>query len=133
MYRSSDYYEWPAGSEPRKLLFIFPTTVGLTSMTLTYYSDSQRGRPPLRFTAVPDDFNVWDEVLPSYSYIDIAGTPHGSESVGRTRNIVVNLVTIDTTRLLMVKEASSLKFALSEVLFYAITCIDEGEYMYNTV
>ena len=58
-YRSSDYYVWPAGNDGQ-LLFIFPTRVSLTTITLHYYSDSVRGLPRLRFYAAPDDFNVWD-------------------------------------------------------------------------
>ena len=39
LYRSTDYYQWSAGSAG-KLLFIFPTRVSLTTITLHYYSDS---------------------------------------------------------------------------------------------
>ena len=51
-YSSSDYYVWNAGSS-NQLLFIFPTRVNLTTITLHYYSDNTRGLPRLRFYAVP--------------------------------------------------------------------------------
>ena len=38
-YQNSDYYEWNTGSADQ-LLFIFPTRVSLTTITLHYYSDS---------------------------------------------------------------------------------------------
>ena len=56
-YSSSDYYVWPAETMSQ-LLFIFPTRVNLTTITLHYYRDSVRGCPRLRFYAVPDDFDV---------------------------------------------------------------------------
>ena len=58
-YRSSESrdYVWPAGSD-RKLLFIFPKRVSLTTISLHYYSDNFQGLPRLRFYAAPDDFNV---------------------------------------------------------------------------
>ena len=40
---SSDYYEWPASTSTQQLLFTFPTRVNLTTITLHYYSDSNRG------------------------------------------------------------------------------------------
>ena len=58
-YSSSDYYVWSAGRDGQ-LLFILPTRVSLTTITLHYYSDSDLGFPRLRFYAVPDDFDVWD-------------------------------------------------------------------------
>ena len=57
-YDPSYYYEWSAGTVPRQLLFIFPTRINLTTITLHYYCDSQRGLPPLRFYAVADDFDT---------------------------------------------------------------------------
>ena len=56
-FHISDYYVWIAGSDAQ-LLFIFPTRVSLTTITLHFYSDSFRGLPRLRFYAVPDDFDV---------------------------------------------------------------------------
>ena len=50
---------WSAG-RGGQLLFIFPTRVSLTTITLHYYSDSVPGLPRLRFYAVPDDFNARD-------------------------------------------------------------------------
>ena len=43
-YSSRDYYVWSAGRD-WQLLFIFPTRVSLTTITLHYYSDSIHGRP----------------------------------------------------------------------------------------
>ncbi len=49
-YQSSNYYWWIAGSD-EQLLFIFPTVVSLTTITLHYYSDSGQGLPRLKFYA----------------------------------------------------------------------------------
>ena len=51
-YSGSDYYVWNAGSSAHQLLFIFPTRVNLTTITLHYYSDNIKGLPRLRFFAV---------------------------------------------------------------------------------
>ena len=117
-YRSSYYYEWSADIVPRQLLFIFPTRVNLTTITLHYYSDSQRGLPRLRFYAVPDDFDVWDAPPGNSRYADIAALPPGEGSAGR-RNISKNL-NFSTTKILMVKLGSNFKLAVSEVEFF--TC-----------
>ena len=113
-YRSSYYYEWSAGSEPRQLLFIFPTRVNLTTITLHYYNDSQRGLPRLRFYAAPDDFDVWNAPPGNNRYSDIAAVRPG-ESAGRG-NASIN-VDFTTTKVLMVKIGSNFKLAVSEVQF----------------
>ena len=66
-----------------QLLFIFPTAVSLTTITLHYYSDNIRGLPRLRFYAVPDDFDVWDAPTTSYPHVDVALVPPGGEPAGR--------------------------------------------------
>ena len=114
-YRSSYYYVWSAGSGIRQLLFIFPTRVNLTTITLHYYSDSQRGLPRLRFYAAPDDFDIWDAPPGNSRYADIAAVPQDEESAGR-RNVSVN-VDFTTTKVLMVKASSSFELAVSEVQF----------------
>ena len=88
---SSDYYVSNAGSSSQ-LLFIFPTRVNLTTITLHYYSDSHKGLPRLRFYAVPNDFEVWNAPIASYS----RGEPAGR------RNVSVN-VNFSTKRILMYK------------------------------
>ena len=75
-YQSTDYYQWLPGSNSQ-LLFIFPTAVSLTTITLHYYSDSQQGLPRLRFYAVPDDFDIWDAPNSSYPHVDVAAVPQG--------------------------------------------------------
>ena len=120
-YRTADYYVWRAGSD-RQLLFIFPTRVSLTNITLHYYynSASDRGRPELRFYAVPDNFNVWDTPTPSTQYVGIGSDPPGGKPAGRRRvSIDVNF---NTMKVLMYKYSSSLSFALSEVEFNNLTC-----------
>ena len=114
-YSSSYYYEWSDGSGTSQLLFIFPTRVNLTTITLHYYSDSQRGLPRLRFYAAPDDFDVWDAPPGDSRYADIAAVPPGEESAGR-RNTCVN-VDFNTTRVLMIKTSSPFRLAVSEVEF----------------
>ena len=99
----------------RQLLFIFPTRVNLTTITLHYYSDSQRGLPQLRFYAAPDDFDVWDTPPGDNRYVDIAAVPPGAESAGR-RNVSIN-VNFSTSKILMVKLGSAYKLAVSEVEF----------------
>ena len=115
-YRGSHYYEWIAGTVPRQLLFIFPTRVNLTTITLHYYSDSQRGLPRLRFYAAPADFDVWDAPPGNSRYVHIAAVPPGAESAGQ-RSVSIN-VNFSTTKLLMVKLRSNFTLAVSEVEFF---------------
>ena len=109
---------------PSQLLFIFPTRVDLTTITLHYYSDSQRGLPRLRFYAVPDDFNVWDAPPGNSRYVDIAAVSPGEESAGR-RNVSIN-VNFNTTKILMVKLGSTYQLAVSEVQFFNSTGMLSG-------
>ena len=114
-YSSSYYYEWRAGLGTRQLLFIFPTRVNLTTITLHYYSDSQRGLPRLRFYAAPYDFDAWDAPPGNSRYVDIAAVPPGAETAGhRSVSINVNFI---TKKILMVKLGSTFKLAVSEVEF----------------
>ena len=122
-YSSSYYYVWSAGTEPIQLLFIFPTRVNLTTITLHYYSDSQRGLPRLRFYAAPDDFDVWDAPPGDSRYVDIVKVPQGEGSAGcRSVSISFNFT---TRKILMVKFGSTYKLAVSEVEFF--TC--NGKYL----
>ena len=116
-YRSSDYYVWSATRDSQQL-FILPTRVCLTTITLHYYGDSIRGLPRLRFYAVPDDFNVWDAPTTSYPRVDVATVPPGGEPAG-SRNDSIN-VNFNTNNVLMYKFTSSFQFAVSEVEFF--TC-----------
>ena len=117
-YTNSDYYVWPTGAVSNQLLFIFPTRVTLSSITLHYYSDSDRGLPRLRFFAVPDDFNIWEAPSASYSYVEVAAVPPGGDPAGRRR---VNVKCyLNTLRVLMINSGSTVHFAVSEVEFF--TC-----------
>ena len=116
-YQSSDYYVWST-TRDSQLLFILPTRVSLTTITLHYYSDSDRGFPRLRFYAVPDDFDVWDAPSTSYPRVDVASVPPGGESGGH-RNISIR-VNFNTKKVLMYKFNSNFQFAVSEVEFF--TC-----------
>jgi hypothetical protein len=110
---------WTAGSVGQ-LLFIFPTRVSLTAITLHYYSDSVRGRPHLRFYDVSDDFNVWDEPVGA-PFIGIDSFPSGVEPTGG-RNVTININNnFNTKKVLMIKLRSSLQFVVSEVQFFANT------------
>ncbi len=113
-YRSTDYYQWIAGSN-EQLLFIFPTIVFLTTITLHYYSDSNRGLPRLRFYAAPDNFNVWDALTTSYPNVDVVSVSPGGEPAGR-RNVSIN-VNFNVRKILMYKFSSifTFQFAVSEV------------------
>ena len=115
-YQSSEYYQWAAGSDGQ-LLFIFPTRVSLTTITLHYYSSNFQGLPRLRFYAVPDDFNVWNAPTTSYPHVDVAAVPADREPAGH-RNISIS-VNFNTKRVLLYKFSSSFQFAVSEVEFFA--------------
>ena len=118
-YMSSHYYVWSAGRDG-ELLFIFPTRVSLTTITLHYYSDSVRGLSRLTFYAVPDDYNVWDTPTLSAPYADVAAVQPGGEPAGR-RNGTIN-VNFNTKKVLMYKSRSSFQFAVSEVEFFTCEC-----------
>ena len=113
-YSSSDYYVWPAG-RAEQLLFIFPTRVSLTTITLHYYSDSDLGFSRLRFYAVPDDFDVWDALSTGNPRVDVAAV-QGRELTGH-RNVSIN-VNFSTKKVLMYKYSSTYQFAVSEVEFF---------------
>ena len=116
-YQITDYYVWSSGSGDQ-LLFIFPTRVSLTTITLHYYSDSVRDLPRLRFYAVPDDFDVWNVPTTSDPRVDVASVPPGREPAGH-RNVSIN-IDFNTKKLLMYKYGSIFAFAASEVEFF--TC-----------
>ena len=114
-YSSGVYYVWSARRD-ELLLFIFPTRVSLTTITLHYYSDSVQGLPRLRFYAVPDDFDVWDAPILGTPHVDVAAVPPGGEQAGR-RNISIN-VNFNTKKVLMYKFSSTYQLAVSEVEFF---------------
>ena len=118
-HTTSDYYLWPAGSGSQ-LLFIFPTIVNLTTITLHYYSSSIRALPRLRFWTVPDDFDVWDAPVPSYSHVDVAAVPPGEEPAGH-RNVSIKYYHY-TSKLLLVKYSSSYTFQVNELEFLCYNC-----------
>ena len=134
-YRSSDYYVWNEGTSNRQLLFIFPTMVNLVTITLHYYhdSDSIEGRshslPRLKFYAVPETFYVWNALLASYRYVEVAAVPPGGEPAGH-RNVSIN-VNFNTKKVLMQKFSSSFLFAVSEVEFFTChgKCILQCQYL----
>ena len=115
-YSSSDYYVWSAGRDGQ-LLFIFPTRVSLTTITLHYYSDSDLGLPRLRFYAVPDDLDVWDIPTTGNPRVDIASVPPGGESAGR-KNVSIN-ANFNIRKVLMDKFSSNFQLAVSEVEFFS--------------
>ena len=108
---------WSAGSD-RQLLFILPTRVSLTTITLHYYSSSIRGLSRLRFYAVPDDFDIWNALTISYPYVDVAPVPPGGQPADR-RNVSIN-VNFNRKKVLMYKYNSAFTFAVSEVEFFTI-------------
>ena len=110
-YSSSDYYVWSAESDGQLLLFIFPTRVSLTTITLHYYSDSVQGLPRLIFYAVPDDLDIWDAPTTGTPHVDVTGVPAGS------KNVSIN-VNYNTKKVLMFKYSSIFQFAVSEVEFF---------------
>ena len=126
-YIATSYYVWSAGSDGQ-LLFIFPTRVSLTTITLHYYSDSVRGRPRLRFYAAPDDFNVWDALATSTPHVGFASVPPGGEPAS-CRNVSIS-VNFNTQKVLMYMYSSSFQLALSEVEFFKL-CDSTSKYPYT--
>ena len=124
-HTTSDYYVWLAGSMNSKLLFIFPTRVNLTTITLHYYHTSGRGLPRLRFYVVPDDFDVWDAPSASYNYVEFAAVPPGEESP-HLRNISINVIKVTTKKVLLYKFSSTYAFAMSEVEFFTTACTSKS-------
>ena len=118
LYRNSDYYQWSAGSTTQHLLFIFPTKVNLTTITLHYYSDSDRGLPRLRFFAVPDDFDIWEIPTVTNRLTEVNAVPPQEPAGHRNISIDFNFY---TDRVLMFKTRSTFQFAASEVQFFTCT------------
>ena len=116
-YSPSNYYVWPPGTRRSQLLFIFPTRINLTTITLHYYSDGDRGLPRLRFYTVPDDFAIWELPTVSHNYTEVAAQPPGEPAAVRSAS--TNFV-FNTTKVLMSKYSSTFHFAVSEVEFF--TC-----------
>ena len=125
-YSSRDYYVWNAGRD-WQLLFIFPTRVSLSTITLHYYSDSVHGRPKMRFYAVPHDFDIWDAPTTNSPHVDVESVPPGGEPAGR-RSVNIN-VDLNTKKALMYKFSSSYQLAVSEVEFF--TNKSKSPYMYK--
>ena len=117
-FTTSEYYVWLFDeTKSHQLLFIFPTRVNLTTITLHYYHTSGRGLPRLRFWAVPDDFDIWNAPTSSYSYVEVAAVPPSEEPTGR-RNVSINYSSIkNTSKILLVKFSSNFSFTVSEVEF----------------
>ena len=114
-YQTNECYRWSTGTG--QLLFIFPTRVSLTTITLHYYSGNFRGLPRLRFYALSDDFNVWDGLIgTAHPHVDVAAVPAGGEPAGR-RNISIN-ISFNTKKVLMYKFSSTFQFVASEVEFF---------------
>ena len=121
-HTTSDYYVWFGGSGSSQLLFIFPSRVNLTTITLHYYSTGGRGLPRLRFYAVPNDFDVWDAPTASYSYVDVAPVPPGEEPAGHRNVSITYNYYISTSKLLLVKYSSNYPFQVSELEFLCYNC-----------
>ena len=115
MISSSSHYQWVAGSDAQ-LLFIFPTRVSLTTITLHYYSDSVRGLPRLAFYAVSDDFDVWDAPSTSYPHVEVASVSPGGAPAGRS-SVSIN-VNFNTMKVLMLKFSNTVTLSVSEVEFF---------------
>ena len=125
-YKRKYYYQWDNNSQ--QLLFIFPTRVSLTTITLHYYSDCVRGLPRLIFFAVPDDFDIWDALTTDTSVLNVTDSevdsvPPGGDPTGcRNVSINVNFSMIYTRKVLMYKYSSTFLLAVSEVQFFNCSC-----------
>ena len=118
-YRSGDYYVWPTSTSSSQILFIFPTRVNLTTITLHYYRDSDQRRPGLRFFTVLNTFDIWDAPTVSDIYVEVPAEPEDGEPDGH-RKISISF-NFDTARILMIKFRSEHSFAVSEVKFFTCT------------
>jgi hypothetical protein len=117
--QATDCYVWSTGSD-WQLLFIFPTRVSLTTITLHYYSDSDRGRPRLRFYTVPDDYDVWDALTSGNRYVGVTSLPPGGEPAGR-RSVSI-YPNFNTKKVMMYKFNSKFLLAASKVQFFNCSC-----------
>ena len=117
-YTITRFYRW--GNSKYSLLFIFPISVTLTTITLHYYSDSVRGLSRLRFYAVPDDFDIWDALSASYRFVEVDAVQPGGEPAGR-RSVSIN-VNFNTKKVLMYKLMNNFQLAVSEVEFFKCSC-----------
>lgn len=116
-YSSSEYYVWPVTKGSSQLLFNFPTRVTVTTITLHYYSDNIQRLPRLRFFAVPDDFEIWDAPIISYSYVEVTAMQLFEEPADqRKASVYFNLL---TKKVLLSIFGSSFKFAMSELNFFS--------------
>ena len=88
----------------------------MTTITLHYYSDSDRSLPRLRFYAVADDFDIWDTPTTNIPRIDVASVPPDGEPAG-CRSVSINF-NFNTRKVLMYKYSSNFQFAVSEVEFF---------------
>ncbi len=105
-----------------KSCIIFPTRISLTTITLHYYSDSNRGLPRRRFCTVPDNFEVWHAPTTSYPHVDVAAVTPGGEPAGRRSVSIITNNYFNTSKVLMFKYSSSFQFTLSEVEFFTSNC-----------
>ena len=119
-YQTEDYYIWDPTDRDEELLFIFPTRVSLTTITLHYRSDNHRGLPRLRFYAVPDNFNIWNATTTDTAYVDVAAVSPGGGPAG-CRNVSIS-VTFKTKKVLMYKSSSNIRMDVSEVQFFNCIC-----------
>ncbi len=117
-YQSRDYYTWSANRDG-ELLFIFPTRVSLTTITLHYYTDNIQGLSRLRFYAVPNSFDVWDAPTVSTPNVDVASVPSGEKPVGH-RNVSIN-INFNIKKVLMYK-SSEFRLEVSEMQFFCSSC-----------
>ena len=94
-----------------------PCRVTLTSITLHYYSDSQRGLPPLALFAVPDYFEPWGPIHESSKHVDIDAVPPGKR-LGIRRYVNLTVDFNSTTKVLMITDNDIFyEFSLCEVEF----------------
>ena len=116
-YHNNDHYVWQEGTRSQ-LLFIFPTAVTMTTITLHYYSDSDQGLPRLVFHVVSDDFDIWDGSITTYGSTEVAAVLPGEEPAG-CRNVSTS-VNFNTKKVLIGPCRSDFRFVVSEVEFF--TC-----------
>ena len=113
---TQDYLVWKSTFRFSRLLFTFPTEIGLELVRLYYYFDSQEVNNAivrLEFLAVPDEFTLGGN-MPHNTSILNASLMSTSDPLSKTFSLQSTM----TRKLLVTKRNNFNRFAVSEVEFY---------------
>ena len=113
---TQDYLVWKSTNRFSRLLFTFPTEIGLELVRLYYYFDSHEVNNAivrLEFLAVPDEFTLGGNMPDSTSILN-ASLMSTSDPLSKTFSLRSTM----TRKLLVTKRNDFNRFAASEVEFY---------------